>query len=72
MLVLDDRFEVLSDHDETKVCDPCITGGVHKDIPLIGCQYGGEARSRMVTYSLETSVNYITGVKVVETSGNIR
>ena len=70
--MLDHRLEVLSDHGETEVCDPCTTGSVYKDIPLSGCQYGGETRSRMITYSLETSVNYITGVKVVEASGNIR
>ena len=72
MLMLDHRIEVLSDHGETKVRDPCTTGGVYKDVPLVGCQYDDETRSRMITYSLEASVNHITGVKVVEASGNIR
>ena len=72
MLMFDHRVEVLSDHGETKVCDPCTAGGVHKDVPLVGCRYGGETRSRMITHSLETSVNHIVGVKVVEASGNIR
>ena len=72
MLMLDHRLEVLRDHGETEVCDPRTTGGVHKDVPLTGCQYAGETRSGMITYSLETSVNYITGVKVVEASGDIR
>ena len=28
------RIRVLSDHGETKVGDPCATGGVHKDVRL--------------------------------------
>ena len=39
-----DRIQVLSDHDETKVRDPRMAGGVHKDIWLDGRQYGDRTR----------------------------
>ena len=35
------RIQIPSDHGKTTICDHCMTGGVHKDVRLAGCQYAG-------------------------------
>jgi len=55
-----------------KIRDACMTGVVHKDVRLAGCQYGGEIRFRLTTHSLDTPMNHITGVDVVEALCNLR
>jgi hypothetical protein len=73
MLRLGARYgiQVLSDRSETKIRDSCMTGVVHKDIWLTGCQYGGETRFRTTTYPLEVPMNDIAGVEVAEALGDV-
>jgi hypothetical protein len=40
------------DRSETKIRDPCMAVGIHKDIWLDTRQYGGETSVRAATYSL--------------------
>ena len=66
-----DGIQVLSDCSEAKIRDERITGVVHKDVWLAGCQYSGKTRYIITTYSLQVPVNYVAGVEVAEASGDI-
>jgi hypothetical protein len=48
-----------------------MTGVIHKDVLLVGCQYGDDTGFRTVTYSLEVSMNNIVRVEVPETLGDV-
>ena len=50
------QVQIVSDHGQPKVCDPCVVGLVHEYVRLIGGQHGG-TKSRVVTHSLEIPVN---------------
>jgi len=57
--------QVLRDRGDTEICDARTAGVVHKDVCLVGCQYGGKMRVR-ITYSPEVPMDHIAGVKVAE------
>ena len=61
----------MSDCSKTKIRDPRTTGGIHKDVLLAGCQCGDEMRFRIITHSLEISMNHVARVKVVKAVGDI-
>ena len=65
-------IHVGSDHGQTKVHDPCVALGIHKDICLIRCQYSDGTRFRTVTYSLEVTMDHIARVEVVDAISDIR
>ena len=64
-------IRVLGDRSETKICDPCMAGGIHKDIWLDTYQYGGKAAYGRITHSFEITVNYIAGVEEVKALSDI-
>ena len=66
------RIQDLINHGETKVCDPRPTGGVNEDVWLVECQCGDLPVSKTTTYPLETSMDHVTGVEVVEAIRDIR
>jgi len=55
-----------------KIRDACMTGVIHKDVRLAGCQYGGEMRLRTTTHSLDVPMDNITGMDVVKAVGDLR
>ena len=46
-----------------------MTGAVHEDVRLAGCQYGGKIIFRTTTYSLEAPMDDIAGVEVAKALG---
>jgi hypothetical protein len=65
-------IQVLGDPSKAKIRDPRMAGGIHKDIWLGTCQYGGKSGLRVITYSLEITVNYVAGVEKVKAFSDIR
>ena len=65
------RIQVLSDREETKVCDPCAASRVDENVCLARCQYDDETKSRAIAYSLEIPMDHVAVVEEVEPSGNI-
>ena len=67
------RIQVLSGHGQTEICDSCmVIRDVHDDIRLSECQYGGEMKFKITTYSLEIPMNQTVGVEVVEAFRNVK
>ena len=62
----------MSDCSETEIRDPCAAGGIHKNIWLSMCQYGGGIGFKTITYPLEIAMNYVAGVEVIDTLSDIR
>ena len=67
-----DGVQVLSDHNETKIRDPCAASGVHKDVRLDTCQHAGKVGLGTITYSLEITVNYVAGVEKAKAIGDVK
>ena len=67
-----DGIRVLSDHSEAKICETRMTGIIHKNVVLAGCQCGDETRLGAITYPLEVPVNNIAGLEVVEAPSYVR
>jgi hypothetical protein len=65
-------IQVLSDRSKTKIRDPCVAGGIHKDIWLDACQCGGKTGFRIITHSLEITMNYVARVEKVKAFSDIR
>ena len=66
------RIEVLSDRSKTKIRDSCAAGGIHKDVWLDTCQYGGKIEFVKTAYTLKVTVNYVAGVEEVKALSDIR
>ena len=65
-------IEVSSDRSKTKIRDPCVAGGIHKDVWLDTCQYGGKIEFVKTAYTLKVTVNYVAGVEEVKALSDIR
>ena len=65
-------IRVLSDRGKTKIGNLCVAGIIHKDIGLDTSQYGGKKGPVSIAYSFEISMNYVAGVKEMETLSNVR
>lgn len=61
----------MSDLGKAKIRDARMTGAIHKDVHLVGCQHGGESGFNTIAYPFKIPMDHIAGVKVVKAVGNV-
>ena len=67
-------MRVLSDNSDAKIRQPCMRGtfnNVHKNIHLVGRKWSCETKFRIITYSLEISVDHIARMEIIEALRNL-
>ena len=62
---------ICSDRSETKVCDPRLAGGVHKDILLAGVNTVEKLEIEITTHSIELTMNHVAGMEVTEAPSDV-
>ena len=63
---------IFDERSVAKIRNACVTRVVHEYVWLTKCQYSGAIFFRTATYSFDTPMNHVTGVKVVEAPSDVR